>query len=295
MCTIGAVSAVSREGKVKSFLVKTADGWPNLKISHRVARSQEGVGFLSFGLEPQGGVNSGMNEFGLGVVISYSDYRFRDPEVYPPSDEVPMPSVSLDREPRTYMNELVLGRCRNVAEAVDFMKNFVRQNPEMMGGNHLLADADGHIAIVEHCEGNLNVAHQSRPGYVARGNNSELLAAEQARIPVVQDSLARQRQMARFLETQISVLESGDDDAFVRSGKALLGSHGGTEEQFGSICVHGLRLRGARAPAVGPAMDQPGWTCTGLIFDLDARRMDYTVGNPCTAEWRTLSLAYRPA
>jgi hypothetical protein len=236
-------------------------------------------------------VNSGLNEFGLGVIISYSDYRFRDPEVYPPSDETPGTFLSLDREPRTYMNELILSRCRRVPEAVEVMERFVADHPEMMGGNHLLADREGTLAIVEHCEGQAAVAYYTDTGYAARGNNSALLIREkQAGISVIHDCLERHRQMEEFLAGQLSTVRAGEDRAFIEASRGLLSSHRGAPDEMGAICVHELKARGTRAPAVGPFMDGPRRTVTGMIFDLQARRMLYTAGNPCASEWQAAQL-----
>lgn len=71
-----------------------------------------------------------------------------------PVDEVNREAfLDLEREPRTQMNELTLSRCRDVPEAVGLMERFVRDHPDMMGGNHFLADRAGNLAIVERCEG----------------------------------------------------------------------------------------------------------------------------------------------
>src|SRR5579872_6867437 len=78
MCTIGAITGRDRAGEVRSFLLKTADCWAGCEFHHSIETSEGGVRRIDFSVEPQLGVNSGLNEYGLGVVISYSDYRFRD-------------------------------------------------------------------------------------------------------------------------------------------------------------------------------------------------------------------------
>ena len=291
MCTIGVIAARDRAGDVRVFLLKTADCWPRCEFRHTIETSEGGTRRIGFSLEPQVGVNSGLNEYGLGVVISYSDYRFRDPEIYPPDEGTPGEFLSLEKEPRTQMNQWVLAHCQSVPEAVEFMQRFVPEHPEMTGGNHLLADINGNLAIVEQCEGKTSVADYSRVGYAGRGNNSSLLILDkQASISVIHDCLERQEQMEEFLKGQVAVLEDGDEFRFTQSAKAVLSSHANGPDQMGSICVHGLQARGTRSPAVGPFRAEPLWTVTAMILDLRRRRMLYTVGNPCQAEWRSLNL-----
>ena len=292
MCTIGAIAARDQIGETSVFLLKTADCWEECEFHHSVA-TREGTRRIDLSVQPQGGVNSGLNEHGLGLVISYSDYRFRDPDLYPQDEEGPGDAyVRSENEPRTGMNEAVLTNCRRVPEAVQFIERFVTQHPRMMGGNHLLADATGNLVLIEQCEGKTAVADYSHIGYVGRGNNSmSLIRDKQAGISVIHDCLARQQQMEAFLSTQVAVLESGDESQFVESAKKLLGSHGGNSDQLGSICVHGLKVRGTRAPAVGPFGTRPFWTSTALILDVRRGEMLFSVGNPCEGQWHKLDLA----
>jgi len=291
MCTIGAITGRDRAGEVRSFLLKTADCWAGCEFHHSIETSEGGVRRIDFSVEPQLGVNSGLNEYGLGVVISYSDYRFRDPEIYPREEVFRDAFISSEKEPRTQMNHLVLSHCKSVPQAVEFIERFVTRHPEMMGGNHLLADATGNVAIVEQCEGKTAVADYSQVGYAGRGNNSSLLIRDkQASISIIHDCLKRQEQMEAFLKSQVGVLENGDGPRFIESAKALLGSHAGSPDQTGSICVHGLQVRGTRAPAIGRFGTAPFWTATALVLDLRRREMLFSVKNPCQGEWRSLNL-----
>ena len=291
MCTIGATVAKDRAGNVRAFLLKTADCWAGCEFHHSIQASENGTRRIDFSVEPQFGVNSGLNEHGLGLVISYSDYRFRDPEIYTRDEHFRDVFVSSEKEPRTEMNQLVLSNCKTVPQAIEFIEGFVRRHPEMMGGNHLLADATGNLAIVEQCEGTTAVVDYSQVGYTGRGNNSCLLIRDkQASISIIHDCLSRQQQMEGFLKSQMAVLEDGDESRFVSSAKVLLGSHAGGPDQTGSICVHGLQVRGTRAPAIGPFGTKPFWTATALVLDLQRRQMLFSVNNPCQGEWQSLDL-----
>jgi len=289
MCTIGAITTAGLRGVRRNLLVKNCDAWRDAVIRHRLVLN--GQKFLNFSIEPQGGVNAGMNEFGLCVAISYSDYRSRSSPGEKRTESV-APHVSLVQEPRTLMNELVLAQCRSVTEALDLMIPFIAVHPDMMGGNHLLLDRDGAIVMVEHCEGKSAVLSYGERGYVARANNSESLIREhQAKMAFVRDSLDRQTELDVFLGEQRGSLSSGDVPSVVASIKAKMGSHPDEgKDVVGSLCVHGLIGPGYRSTAAGPHAEDPLWTVSSMLFDLELGEMQYSVGNPCVAQWRTLSL-----
>jgi hypothetical protein len=285
MCTIGALVTVKPERAV--YLLKNADAWRSIEMAHTVERGASGIWRIVFRFVPQMGVNSGLNEHGLGVLISYSDYRLRDPEVHPPDDRAPATFARIDREPRTLMNELVLDTCRTVDEAVETMQAFVVGHPDMVGGNHLVADASGAVAVLEHCEGKSAIEYATDRGFAARANDSALLIREaQERLSNIGDSHERHAQMARCLQT---ARPDGLDS--LRAARSILASHGPSgPDQMGSICVHGLTVRGCRTPAVGPHTCEPVWTVTSMVIDLTRREMAFTRGNPCQAPWHTLAL-----
>lgn len=285
MCTIGALVTTTPGRGV--YLLKNADAWRSIEMAHAVERGASGTWRIVFRFVPQMGVNSGLNEYGLSVLISYSDYRLRDPKLHPPDDRLPAAFARIDREPRTLMNEFVLDTCRTVDEAVEMMQAFVAKHPDMVGGNHLLADASGAVAIVEHCEGKSAVEYATDHGFAARANDSTLLIRDaQERLSNIRDSHERRTQMARFLESR-----RADARDFSEAARSILASHGRSgPERMGSICAHGLTVRGCRTPAVGPFTSEPVWTVSSMVLDLTRREMTFTRGNPCQASWHTLAL-----
>lgn len=285
MCTIGALVPAKPARGV--YLLKNADAWRSIEMAHTVERGARGTRRIVFRFVPQMGVNSGLNEYGLGVLISYSDYRLRDPEVYPPDDRVPASFARIEREPRTLMNELVLDTCRTVDEAVEMMQGFVAEHPDMVGGNHLLADASGAVAVFEHCEGKSAVEYRTDRGFAARANDSAVLIRNaQERLSNIRDSHERHAQMVKVLEAH-----RADGRDLPAAARSILASHGPAgPDEMGSICVHGLTVRGCRTPAVGPFASDPVWTVTSMVMDLTRREMAFTRGNPCQAPWHTLAL-----
>src|SRR6476646_5193298 len=101
MCTLGAVAAADRRGTVQSFLLKNCDAWRDARVSHGLMSN--GTRYISFSLDDQGGVNAGMNDFGLCIAIAYSDYRSRTPNDSELRGAGAVSYLSLVHEPRTAM------------------------------------------------------------------------------------------------------------------------------------------------------------------------------------------------
>ncbi len=101
----------------------------------------------------QQGVNSGLNKAGLALVISMSRL--------PGSKGI---------EKRTKINAQILSNCNGVRQAIEMLREFASSNPDMLGGNVLLADKR-HIGVVEYFAGKVK-AEVMEEGYIARANHS---------------------------------------------------------------------------------------------------------------------------
>jgi hypothetical protein len=250
---------------------------------HTRVENTAGHRWLSFSIAAQAGTNSGLNEVGLGVVISGSDPRWISDEA--PGWDIDEPPIDMS-DARTVANAAILGRCSTVDQAVDFMSEWVPAHPGMMGGNSLFADASGRIAVVEHCAGEMAVRDTTEAGWASQANNSYVLVPDQeARRPGIADSYPRCAAMERFLTELRPLVAAGlSDDELRKRAQAFLGSHGEPDgDQVGSMCIHEFDLPGARANVALPM-----WTITGLVFDLTRPRMHFTRGNPCEGQWDTL-------
>ena len=281
MCTLGAIS---HEKGV--YLLKAMDSFP-IAYTHSFVKNMRGHSWMNFTITPQTGCNVGLNEEGLGVVISGSDPKFISDRA-PGWDSVD-PPVDM-RDFRTIGNAIIMGECRNTDDAVSFLSEWIPAHPTMMGGNFLFADARGRIVNVEHLEGEMVVQEESKTSAHANCFSSLLSRADQAR-PGLEDSFPRIDKMNEFLVEAYSEMDGrggslSSGEAFRDRARSFLGNHEPGLNQPGSICVHGLDLPGARANSVLPL-----WTISGFVLDTVNRVMHFTQGNPCTSSWQTLEFA----
>jgi hypothetical protein len=282
MCTCGVVSAKTPSGEMINLLVKTMD-FPISSCWHGVAFQPGGFKFLAMGLTGQIGINSGVNEAGLGVALSFLDYRgpFQD-------DGKAQKFTHWLGDERGLANTEIMSRCERVEEAIEYLYGFVENHP-LPGGNHMLVDATGKVAMFEHCNG--QKAHKiHEEGYTARGNNGLLiLQEEQAALPelVKFDRTTRFSTMRGFVEETKKIIETdGSREKAIAKMQEALSTHSPDgNDQPGTICSHGNVLPGARANLAIPMH-----TVSAIIFDVTKKELFYTRGNPCESEWLKLSL-----
>lgn len=89
------------------------------------------------GMTPQAGVNSGLNEAGLAVLMSYLDYR----PGAPAEGQAPL---LRDTDRRGTFNAAVLSRCQTVDESLKVLYELAPRYPDGPGGNHILASRQAH-------------------------------------------------------------------------------------------------------------------------------------------------------
>jgi len=169
-CTIGAIS---RDGKI--FLLKNFD-FSVVPVSWAEFRCIQGYDHFALIDHDQQGVNSGLNNRGLGLVISYSDIG------------------KGGEEKRTILNAEILSRYDNVEEAVQRIKEYAEANPDMIGGNVILADPHK-IAVVEYFGGK-TASDMIEEGYLARANHSIFGIVDNT----TDNSQKRYKSMCSFLE-----------------------------------------------------------------------------------------------
>ena len=277
MCTIGAVSNVNREGKRLSFLMKTIDA-PPLEVVNGFLYSGNVEAVVTL-LMKQPGINIGMNQRGLAVTLSYSDYiEYRGEAEGSPR---------IEDDTRALANAEILKSCSSVEEGIAFLKDFVPLHPCQFGGNHLLIDRNGAIALLEQCRGRYEYKSFTTRGYCERGNNSHwLIREEQSSLVAPLDSLPREKAMESFLITVYKGIPKGMEcDEIIEEAKSLLSQHSERTDQRGGICVHGLNEPGARIFG-----DATCHTLSAVILDLSKRTMHYSIGSPCQRDWHNLTL-----
>lgn len=288
MCTIGAVATSDSEGNPVAFALKTSD---YMQVGHWHGCITGGAGndFMGFNTASRPGVNSGMNEKGLAVIRSFLDYRGPFDEKDEPAKE--QKDFPLDVDRRSAIAASLLERYETVDETLPYLHDVIpRHTGEgtgQRGGNFLLADATGEVAVLEHCEDRIE-SRVYAEGFSARGNNGRLiLLDEQARLPghVREDRETRCDYMQNTLEMLHESIPRGmsKDEALDALKETLSWKGPEGDGGVGSICALNLRAPGARTNSA-----QPCSTRTAVIFDLIEKTMHFTRGNPNTFPWETM-------
>jgi hypothetical protein len=274
MCTIGAVSNLNGKGERLGFLLKTIDAG-QVETFHGLLRSNDGKQSLFSSIMRQPGTNIGMNEDGLAVTISYSDCW----EPGGPHQETP----KIENDTRALANAEILCKCSETIEGLEYLKRFVRSHPNQVGGNHLLIDGKGNIALLEQYKGNFEFQILTGKGYCGRANNSHWLIKEkQSKLYTPVDSFPREEEMESFLKEIHEDIEKGSDSKdLVSRMKAFFSRHSEREDHLASICAHGLNAPGARLFGEAPC-----YTLTAVILDVNEKKMHYSLGFPCSGIWQ---------
>ncbi|MBB6636644.1 hypothetical protein [Cohnella thailandensis] len=274
MCTIGALVIVDPSDQLRVYGFKNADN-PPVGYWHGVAGSGDGYSSLAFGLLPQTGINSGMNEKGLLLISSFFGFSSADKEKR---------DGFWQGDLRGKVQAEALARCATAEEALELMLERFGQSAEIsIGGSHVIVDRRGGLYVFEHSEGYTAWQDATAQGWAARSNQSfGLFRAEQE---LQHSDVSKDR--ALRLERAESVL-SGlgnkklDASEAISAIQYLLRMHENADgSAIGSVCAHGVLSGRSNAPL-------PHDTVSGMIWDLAEAEMKYTLGQPCRNEWRRL-------
>ncbi|SFB57819.1 hypothetical protein SAMN05216312_114115 [Cohnella sp. OV330] len=285
MCTIGAIVCRGPDGNAAVLGFKNSDS-PPVGYWHGIAGAEGGYASLAYGIQPQKGVNAGMNERGVMLISSYFGCEI------PAPDGRPAESFWLN-DLRGSAQAEALARCGTAEEALALMLERYRETAEpTVGGSHVIADRGGKLLVFEH-EGMETAWHDdSAQGWAARSNQAlGLKSAEQASLPEAIRS-DRELRLAKAQETLASLVRSGcgREDA-VKALASLLASKRVSEDgtgasSSGDICADGV-MHGRSNAAL------PHVTLSGLIWDASALVMHYTAGRPGRAPWQKIILGTR--
>jgi len=288
VCTIGAVATADERGEPVVFALKTND-YMQKPIWHACIAGWEGRDLLGFNLLERPGVNSGMNNSGLCVIRSFLDYRG-------PFEKHEEPAADFPQDPdlRSAIAAFVLEKFNTTREALpyvlDVIPRYTGKNSGQRGGNFLMADAEGTVVVVEHCENQIS-HHFYQEGYTARGNNGLLiLKEEQAALPsyVQKDRETRRQKMEGVVADIRNDLPKGmrKEESLKRLKEVLSWRGPQGDGGLGSICCINLQAPGARTNSSASCT-----TNTAVIFDLIEKVMHYTRGNPSEMEWQTMKFS----
>ena len=204
MCTLGTITG--------NWLFKTRDLW---RESGRVEEVVTGNGRLRYlGVRGQAsplerGLNSGINEAGVAVAITFAD------------------TVSLDaaldcRTPRGVLVEEILATCHDLDGALRRFGEFVRR--PLVGGNIIIATLKG-TAVIEQLYPRNSIELVTEPA-VVRTNHFLNLNIPETLVGNATGSLQRHARMSQLL---------GDGEGIgLNRLKAVLADHDGAH----SVCSH---------------------------------------------------------
>ncbi|THF81319.1 carcinine hydrolase/isopenicillin-N N-acyltransferase family protein [Cohnella fermenti] len=277
MCTIGALVIIDPSDQLCVYGFKNADN-PPVGYWHGVAGSEDGYSSLAFGLLPQTGINSGMNEKGLLLISSFFGYS--------------VPGEKEKKEGfwrgdlRGKVQAEVLARCATAEEALALMQERFDAAEEIsIGGSHVIVDRRGGLYVFEHSQGYTAWQDATAQGWAARSNQSFGLFRAEQELQSADVSRDRQLRLERA-ESVLSGLGGKKLDASeaIANIEYLLRMHENEDgSALGSVCAHGVRSGRSNAPL-------PHDTVSGMIWDLAEAEMRYTLGQPCCNEWKRLRL-----
>ena len=279
MCTTGAIVLNDCNGNKRVFGFKTSDS-PWTGFWHAQVNQREGVDSLAYGLLPQQGINAGMNQLGVTVISSYFDYKSHQPLMKETLTDNPYWGGDL----RGIIQGEVLAKCKDADEAKMLFERSFTDVKAPVGGNHIILDKFGTIYVFEHCRGQTGLQIATDQGYVARSNQSLLLFQEEQ---MKQEETIRLDRELRLQQAEhiLSNLKKDEDtiknEDVLRRLRALTSLHIGEGNQLGSICAHDITEGRSNST-------EPHQTMSALIWDINNRRMHYTIGQPCQSEWKEM-------
>jgi hypothetical protein len=127
MCTLGAIS-----GK---YLFKTRDLWSESDTAEEIINGHgryRYVGVRGHASPLEKGLNSGVNEKGVAVAITFVD-------------TVPLAEALLHKIPRGVLVEKILSNCDDIASALQVITDFMPK--QLVGGNIVVATPEGSLVL----------------------------------------------------------------------------------------------------------------------------------------------------
>ncbi|WP_094606465.1 hypothetical protein SPSIL_046420 [Sporomusa silvacetica DSM 10669] len=239
MCTLGALY-----GK---FLFKNRDMEPGAGITEDLIHGHgryRYIGVAGHASPLERGLNSGINEAGVAVAMTFVDY-------------LPLPEAIKRKTPRGVLVEDILRNASHLDAALQIAGDFLTTTP-LVGGNLVIMTPDGG-AVIEQLYPKYAVERITQ-NITVRTNHFLNLKTD-AKLAVNEEN--SQTRFARFTQ----LLGSSDsqeplsDEFSLERIKSILADH----EEPHPICRHG-----------GDAQ-----TVSTAIYDITNRTIQYAYGNPC--------------
>ncbi len=203
MCTLGVLP--------HHYLFKTRDLWQDSSQSEMVVERK--ARFRYIGIEGraysnESGLNSGINEAGIAVAITFVDH-------------ITLKSALGGKTPRGVLVEDILATCETIEEAVNTFIGY--KDRPLVGGNIVITSPEGGVTIEQLYPRFALEWHREHP--VVRTNHFLNLKGELDESNTSQNSLTRWQRLVELLH---------DGERGADSIKTFLGDHSGKEP----ICNH---------------------------------------------------------
>lgn len=243
MCTLGTI--------VGQFLFKNRDMERGAGVTEDVIHGQgrfRYLGVAGHASRLERGLNSGINEAGVAVAITFVDH-------------IPLAAAIRTRTPRGVMVEEILSKAGDLAAALQIATQFLTTTP-LVGGNVVVMTPKGG-AVIEQLYPKYAIEILTQGVTVRTNHFLNLQVTEPLAVPV-QNSKARWERFTHLLsqpEFRDNTDKPADRKCLVPEIKKHLANH----ERPHPICRHG-----AGALTVSTA-----------IYDIKNRSMYYGRGNPC--------------
>ena len=209
MCTLGAING--------RYLFKTRDLWSNSDPSEEIVKVHgryRYVGVRGHASPLEKGLNSGVNERGLAVAITFVD-------------TVPLAEALLHKISRGVLVEEILSSCADLASAVQVITDFMPKR--LVGGNIVVATPEGSL-VLEQLYPRFAIEYITKEVTV-RTNHFLNLLTEGEVLGNRDNSIGRFMRMKKLLDNGVP--------ASLDSIQASLSDHTPTH----SICSHSGELR----------------------------------------------------
>jgi len=243
MCTLGAISG--------RYLFKNRDLWSGCNPFEEIVRGRGRYRYLGVRGEAsplERGLNSGINEAGVAVAITYVD-------------RVPLTEALSTRTPRGVLVEEILRNCGDLPSALHLVTDYLAT--PLAGGNIVILTPEGG-AVLEQLYPIFAIELIEAPVTV-RTNHFCNLWVSGALLGNLQSSAVRFKQMTGLLS------QGAWCETETSTGTALIKKALANHEGRYPICSHGGELR----------------TVSSALYDLKARTLYYSDGNPCETLWET--------
>lgn len=247
MCTLGAIR--------NQFLFKNRDMGVGSGLTETLVREQgryKYIGVAGHASPLERGLNSGINEAGVAVAITFVDH-------------VSLPEAIKIKTPRGVLVEEILRTAGNLQDALRVVSDYL--TTPLVGGNIVIVTPNGG-AVLEQVYPRFAVEIIEQPVTVRTNHFLNLVLPEVTSVDP-DNTAARFRRFSHLLSPAVQGEHIGGFS--IAKIKQALSDHEGGHP----ICRHG---------------EAGGSTVSSAIYDVQERSLHYVFGNPCSGTFQQFTL-----